>query len=149
MEVIVVLLLAKNHRENILKRPMYEILDFTIIMIVCGIFRMCLNVLSELCKVDLVNVSKSHNMYDVPVIYDLLTFGLVLCCNIVFVSNFVGESIPSKPSKPSKQRIQSILKCLEGINLLLICSTPYYYNSFNRLHLLCSGNVELKGPFYV
>ena len=76
-------------------------------MIVCGIFRICLNVLFVLCKIDLVNVSKSHCMYEVPVIYDLLTFGLVLCCNIASVSNLVGKSIPSK------QRIQSILKCLE------------------------------------
>ena len=44
----------------------------------------------------------------------------------------------------SKQRIQSILKCLEWINLLFICSTPYYYNSFNRLHLLCSSDIELN-----
>ena len=76
-----------------------------------------------------------------PVIYDLLTFGLVMCCNIASVFNLVGKSTPSK------QRIQSILKCLEWINLLLICFAPYYYNSFNRLHLLCSGDIKINsGP---
>ena len=110
-------------------------------MTVCGIFRICLNVLFESCKIDLVDVSKSHCMYDVPVIYDFLTFGLVLCCNIVSVFNLVGKSTPSK------QRIQSIFKCLEWINILLICSAPYYYNSFYRLHLLCSGDIEINpGP---
>ena len=65
-------------------------------MIVCGIFRICLNVVFELCKIDLVNVSKLQCMYDVPVIYDLLTFGLVLCCNIASVLNLVRKSTPSK-----------------------------------------------------
>ena len=80
-------------------------------------------------------------MYEVPVIYDLLTLASVLCCNIASVSNLIEKYILSK------QRIQSILKCLEWINLLLICSDPYYYSSFNRLHLLCSGDIEINpGP---
>ena len=123
---------------------LYEFLDFLIVMFACEIFRICLNVLFELCKIDLVNISMSHCMYNVPVICDLLTFGLVLCCNIVSVLNLVGESIPSK------QRIQSILRCLEWINILLICSAPYHYNSFNQLHLLCSGDIETNpGPTYL
>ena len=39
------------------------------------------------------------------------------------------------------------MKCSEWINLLLICSAPFYYNSFNRRHLLCSGDIEINpGP---
>ena len=41
---------------------LYEFLDFIFVMIVCGIFRICLNVLFESCKIDLVNVSHTACM---------------------------------------------------------------------------------------
>ena len=79
-------------------------------------------------------------MYEVPLIYDLVAFGLVICCNLVPVINFVRKSICSR------QNVQLGANYLECVNFFLDCFTPYLYN-FNQIQLLRSGGIELNpGP---
>ena len=99
-----------------------EFMDFVLVMIMCGVLRIGLSILFKSCNTTFMNFCKAQYMHEVPLIYDPLAFGLVICCNLAPVINFVRKSIPRR------QKIQLGAKYLECVNFFLICFTPYPYN---------------------
>ena len=60
-----------------------EFVNFVLVMIICGVSRTSLSILFESCNIAFMKFYKAQYMYEVPLIYDPLAFGLVICCNLV------------------------------------------------------------------